>query len=52
MPGVKVFRNVCLRAPETAADRAQIDAMVTSLETSGYNLKRTFAESAVYCMGD
>jgi hypothetical protein len=48
----KVFRNVCLRAPETSDDRAQIDAMVGSLETSGYNLKRTFAESAVYCMGD
>jgi hypothetical protein len=48
----KVFRNVCLRSPETAADRAQVDAMVTSFETGGYNLKRTFAESAVYCMGD
>lgn len=48
----KVFRNVCLRAPETAADRAQIDAMVTSLAANGYSLKRTFAESAVYCMGD
>lgn len=48
----KVFRNVCLRDPENGADRAQIDTMVTSLENNGYNLKRTFAESAVYCMGD
>lgn len=48
----KVFRNVCLRNPEHAGDRAQIDDMVSSLRTSGYNLKRTFAESAVYCMGD
>jgi hypothetical protein len=48
----KVFQNVCLRPPEDAADRAQIDAMVTSLQSNGYNLKRTFAESAVYCMGD
>jgi hypothetical protein len=48
----KVFRNVCLRQVQDAQDRAQIDAMVGSLTTGGYNLKRTFAESAVYCMGD
>jgi len=48
----KVFKNVCLRSPETSADRDQVDFMVSSLQSSGYNLKRTFAESAVYCMGD
>lgn len=48
----KVFRNVCLRNPETGADRAQLDAMVSAFETSGYNLKRTFVDAAVYCMGD
>jgi len=48
----KVFRNVCLRPPQDAADRAQISTMVGSLRSGGYNLKRTFAESAVYCMGD
>ncbi len=48
----KVFRAVCLRSPEDAADRNQIDTMVGSLESDGYDLKRTFAESAVYCMGD
>jgi len=48
----KVFENVCLRPPVDASDRAQIDAMVTSLKNNGYQLKRTFAESAVYCMGD
>ncbi len=48
----KVFTNVCLRPPQDAADRAQINAMVGSLKTGGYNLKQTFAESAVYCMGD
>lgn len=48
----KVFKNVCLRNPETSTDRAQIDAMVSSLQSNSYNLKRTFAESAVYCMGD
>jgi hypothetical protein len=48
----KVFQNVCLRAPEDADDRAQLAAMVTSLRGSGFNLKQTFAESAVYCMGE
>jgi hypothetical protein len=46
----KVFRAVCLRAPEDAADRAQLAQMVTSFK-SGYRMKQTFAEAAVYCMG-
>ncbi len=48
----KVFQNVCLRPPQDAADRNQIELMVSSLTASGYDLKQTFAESAVYCMGD
>jgi len=48
----KVFANVCLRKPGNAADRAQIASMVTSLSDNNYQLKRTFAESAVYCMGE
>ncbi len=47
----KVFKNVCFRDPIDSADRAQIDAMVTSFKAS-YSLKQVFAESAVYCMGD
>lgn len=47
----KVFRAVCLRDPEDAADRAQVDQMVTSFKT-GYLMKQTFAEAAVYCMGE
>ncbi len=47
----KVFANVCLRKPGNAADRAQVDSMVTSLASNNYQLKRTFAESAVYCEG-
>jgi len=46
----KVFRNVCLREPEDAADRAQIQTMMASFQ-SGYSMKQTFAEAAVYCMG-
>ncbi|NKB97572.1 MAG: hypothetical protein GKR90_03600 [Pseudomonadales bacterium] len=47
----KVFQNVCLRPPEDSVDRAQIDTMVTSLQSNGYRLRNTFAEAAVYCMG-
>lgn len=48
----KVFRNVCLRPPGNSADRAQIQSMVSSFRSSGFNLKRVFAESAVYCRGE
>ena len=51
----KVFRAVCLREPEDAADRFQVafDQMVaTSFKRRpGYRMKQTFAEAAVYCMG-
>jgi hypothetical protein len=46
----KVFKAVCLREPENAADRAQADLMVSSFK-AGYRMKQTFAEAAVYCMG-
>jgi hypothetical protein len=48
----KVFANVCLRPPGNEADRTQIDSMITSLSDNNYQLKQTFAESAVYCMGE
>ena len=47
----KVFENVCLRPPQDNADRNQVDLMTSSLQSNGYSLRRTFAESAVYCMG-
>ena len=46
----KVFENVCLRQPSDAADRAQVSSMVSSF-SSGYSLRQTFAEAAVYCRG-
>ena len=46
----KVFKAVCLREPENSADRFQVSQMVTSLK-AGYRMKQTFAEAAVYCMG-
>lgn len=48
----KVFRNVCLRPPTDGADRAQVDAMVSSFRGGGYRLKQVFADSATYCMGN
>ena len=48
----KVFRNVCIRAPSDAEDRAKIQAMVGTFKSSGYQLKRVFADAAAYCMGD
>jgi hypothetical protein len=48
----KVFQAVCFRAPQNAADRAQIATMVSGFTAGGsYKLKQVFAESAVYCMG-
>lgn len=48
----KVFANVCLRPVQDATDRAQVAAMTTSFKNNGYQLRRVFAEAAVYCMGD
>ncbi len=48
----KVFQNVCLRPPSNSADRAQVNTMVSSFRSQGYNLKQVFAQSAVHCMGD
>jgi hypothetical protein len=47
----KVFKAVCFRAAQNAADRSQIATMVSSFKSGGYKLKQVFAESAVYCMG-
>ena len=47
----KVFSAVCLRPPSNAADRTQVGTMVSSFK-QGYSLKKVFAQSAVYCMGN
>ena len=48
----KVFRTVCLRTPQDAADRSQVASMTSSFRSSGYRLKQAFADAAEYCMGD
>ena len=48
----KVFRTVCLRNPQDAADRSEVASMASSFRSSGYRLKQVFADAATYCMGD
>src|SRR5210317_545889 len=47
----KVFRAVCLRGPENAADRAAADTITSTFRSSGYRMKQVFADTAVHCMG-
>lgn len=48
----KVFRSMCLRAPESSADRARVQQVKNTFKSSGYRLKQVVADTAVYCMGD
>lgn len=47
----KVFRAVCLRAPEDLADRNYVNNVMVPSFKSGYQMKQAFAEAAVHCMG-
>jgi hypothetical protein len=48
----KVFEAVCLRKPEDAADRAEINSMIGNFRSSTYKLKTVFSDAAIYCRGD
>jgi hypothetical protein len=48
----KVFKNVCLRAPADATDRAEVGRIVGVFKSNNYSLKRVFAETAAYCTGE
>jgi hypothetical protein len=48
----KVFKNICLRSPQDAADRAQITSITNTFTSTGYNIKQVFADSADYCKGE
>ena len=47
----KVFEAVCLREPETTTDHQRFDEFVANFEASGYRMKKVFADTAEYCMG-
>lgn len=48
----KVFRKVCLRTPENAADRNQITTTTARFANNGYHLKDVFVAAADYCKGE
>ncbi len=45
------FEKVCYRKPNGPADLQAVQTIANSFEASNRNLKRVFAETAVYCMG-
>jgi hypothetical protein len=48
----KVFRRICLRAPDSAADQAEVQRIADVFEAGNHSMKRVFAETAAYCMGN
>lgn len=48
----KAFKTVCFREPGNSDDRNKVDEIIGSFQSSNYNMKQVFAETAVYCMGD
>ena len=47
-----VFEKVCYRKPNGAADLTAVETIANSFEANNRSLKRVFAETAVYCMGN
>jgi hypothetical protein len=47
----RVFKDVCLRAPNSQADFTQVNSMISSFQSHNYSLRQVFAEGAAYCMG-
>ena len=48
----RVFKTVCLRAPNSNADFTQVNSMISSFQAHSYSLRQVFAEGAAYCMGN
>jgi hypothetical protein len=48
----RVFKQVCLRAPNSTQDANQVASMITSFQAHNYSLRQPFAEAAAYCMGN
>jgi hypothetical protein len=48
----RVFKDVCLRAPNSTADFTQVSSMIASFQAHQYKLRQPFAEAAAYCMGN
>ena len=53
LPGREGFRKRVPAARRAMrSDRARVHSMVSSFRADGYRLKRVFAETAAYCMGE
>ena len=48
----QVFEKVCYRTPNGPADEQAVETIATSFEANNRSMKRVFAETALYCMGD
>ncbi|MFI5315292.1 MAG: hypothetical protein ACHQ6T_06310 [Myxococcota bacterium] len=48
----KVFTRVCQHAPQSAAELAEVSTIADHFEAMNYSMKRVFAETAAYCMGN
>ncbi len=48
----KTFEKVCYRPPSGAVDHQTVENIATIFETNNYSMKRVFAETAAYCMGN
>lgn len=47
-----VFEKVCYRAPNGATDLQAVENIATIFEANNRSMKRVFAETAMYCMGN
>lgn len=48
----RTFEQVCHRAPNGTADMQAVQSIANTFEANNRSMKRVFAETAVYCMGD
>ena len=48
----RVFEKVCYRSPNGAADVQAVKTIANSFEANNRSMKRVFADTAVYCMGE
>jgi len=48
----KVFEKVCYRSPNGPVDEQAVVTIANSFEANNRSMKRVFAETALYCMGD
>ena len=48
----KVFTRVCQHPPTSPAEFAEVQTIANDFEAQNYSMKRVFAETAAYCMGN